>query len=90
MTVYTSKDWLLLPITKKIEILVEYHMEFMVFRISVDEGITKEEAKVKFKSTKTFTLLMNEGSKLYLESSEYVLDMYKCEIEGNWDEWLKI
>jgi hypothetical protein len=49
--------------------------------------ISATEALQAFIATKTYELLINAKSYLYLESAEYVLDMWKDEQNGNWKRW---
>jgi hypothetical protein len=41
----------------------------------------------EFMKTKTYSLLFNERSLLYLESAEYVFDMLQAEQRGDWARW---
>jgi hypothetical protein len=41
-------------------------------------------------ATKTFELLINPGSYLYLEATAYVEDMLNAEFAGDWDSWLEV
>jgi hypothetical protein len=41
-------------------------------------------------ATKTYDLLIESGSYLYLESAEYVLDMLDAELSGDWERWMEI
>jgi len=50
----------------------------------------RAEAVRQFMATKTYSLLFDKESYLYLESYEYVLDMLQSEEKGNWDEWLEV
>ena len=40
--------------------------------------------------SKTYALLINPESFLYLESPAYVLDMVDAEQRGDWDRWLEV
>ena len=90
MTVFTSNEWLNLTVEKKQEIIIGYHIGSVAYRISIDKGVSKEEALESFEKTKTYNLLLNPDSELYLEDTEYVYDMYLNELAGDWKEWLKI
>jgi len=37
--------------------------------------------------TKTYALLFDEHSLLYLESAEYIFDMLQAEQRGDWERW---
>jgi hypothetical protein len=51
------------------------------------QGVSVTEALRAIMATKTYGLLMDEQSFLYLESAEYVLDMLDAEAAGDWDRW---
>ena len=40
--------------------------------------------------SKTYALLLNPESYLYLESPTYVLDMIDAEQSGDWNRWLEV
>jgi hypothetical protein len=50
-------------------------------------GITETAALCAIMATKTYDLLLDEKSYLYLESAEYVLDMLDAEAAGDWARW---
>ena len=54
---------------------------------AVENGIVTTEAIRRFMTTKTYELLFDENSLLYLESAGYVFDMLKDELNGNWNRW---
>ena len=58
--------------------------------IAKKNGIPQKDAVKQFMSTKTYSLLIDKESLLYLESVEYVLDMLESEEAGNWDKWLEV
>ena len=41
----------------------------------------------EFMKTKTYELLFDEHSLLYLESAEYIFDMLQAEQRGDWARW---
>ena len=43
-----------------------------------------------FMATKTYELLANPKSYLYLESAPYVEDMLDAELSGDWDRWMEV
>ena len=53
-------------------------------------GISNTDALRSFMSTKTYELLIDPKSFLYLESMEYVLDMLDAELSEDWDRWFEI
>lgn len=52
-----------------------------------ESSISITEALQAFMKTKTYELLFNEHSLLYLESAEYVFDMLQAEQRGDWERW---
>jgi len=52
-------------------------------------NIDNTEALRFFMSTKTYDLLVDPKSFLYLESLEYVLDMLDAELKGDWERWME-
>ncbi len=49
--------------------------------------ISATEALRAFIATKTYELLVNPKSYLYLETAEYILDMWKDEQNCDWKRW---
>jgi len=43
-----------------------------------------------FMTTKTYELLVNPKSYLYLEAAPYVEDMLNAELSGDWESWLEV
>ena len=43
-----------------------------------------------FMATKTFELLLNNNSYLYLEPAPYIEDMLSAELSGDWETWLEV
>jgi len=41
-------------------------------------------------TTKTYELLTNPKSYLYLESAAYVEDMLNAELSGDWESWMEV
>ena len=41
-------------------------------------------------TTKTYELLTNPKSYLYLEAAPYVEDMLNAELSGDWDSWMEV
>jgi hypothetical protein len=54
------------------------------------QGVSATEALRSIMATKTYDLLMDEKSFLYLESVEYVLDMLDAEAAGDWNRWQEV
>ena len=53
-------------------------------------GIPVTDALQFFMTTKTFELLLNPKSYLYLETAPYVEDMLNAELSGDWDSWMEV
>ena len=53
-----------------------------------DKNVT--EALRELMKSKTYTLLINPESYLFLESPTYVLDMIDAEQCEDWDRWLEV
>ena len=54
------------------------------------EGVPVTEAMRMFMTTKTYVLLTNPKSYLYLESAPYVADMLYAELTGDWESWMEV
>ena len=59
-------------------------------KIAIDNNIPIEDALKQFINTKTFELLMDTDSFLYLETPEYVYNLLKCEYNNDIEGWLKL
>ena len=64
----------------KQEQLVEYIIQDIVDMFSSDQDIEYDEAMNKFYNSKVFEKLQDKGTGLYMESSEYVYDLFKDEM----------
>ena len=64
----------------KQEQLIEYIIQDIVDMFSSDQNIEYDEAMNKFYNSKVFEKLQDKETGLYLESSEYVYDLFKDEI----------
>ena len=60
--------------------LVEYAVQDIVDMISIDQNIEYDEAMNKFYNSKVFEKLQDKETGLYVESSEYVYDLFKDEM----------
>jgi hypothetical protein len=74
--------------------VIEICMESITAQVA---DIYAEEKKIPvieamriFITTKTYELLANPNSFLYLESAVYVEDMLKAELAGNWESWMEV
>lgn len=64
----------------KQEQLIEYIIQDIVDMFSSDQDIEYDEAMNKFYNSKVFEKLQDKETGLYMESSEYVYDLFKGEI----------
>ena len=64
----------------KQEQLIEYIIQDIVDMFSSDQDIEYDEAMNKFYNSKVFEKLQDKGTGLYMESSEYVYDLFKDEM----------
>ena len=64
----------------KQEQLIEYIIQDIVDMFSTDQDIEYDEAMNKFYNSKVFEKLQDKETGLYMESSEYVYDLFKDEI----------
>ena len=64
----------------KQELLIEYIVQDVVDMFSSDQNIEYDEAMNRFYNSKIFEKLQDEETGLYMESSEYVYDLFKDEM----------
>lgn len=64
----------------KQEQLIEYIVQDIVDMLSSDQNIEYDEAMNKFYNSKVFEKLQDKETGLYVESSEYVYDLFKDEM----------
>ena len=64
----------------KQEQLIEYIVQDIVDMYSSDQKIEYDEAMNKFYNSKVFEKLQDKETGLYVESSEYVYDLFKEEM----------
>ena len=64
----------------KQEQLIEYIVQDIVDMYSSDQRIEYDEAMNKFYNSKVFEKLQDKETGLYVESSEYVYDLFKDEM----------
>lgn len=60
--------------------LIEYIVQDIVDMITIDQGVEYDDAMNKFYNSKVFEKLQDIETGLYIESSEYVYDLFKDEI----------
>ena len=64
----------------KREQLVEYIVQDIVDMVAEDKNIEYDEAMNKFYNSEVFEKLQDKETGLYLESSKYVYDLFKDEL----------
>jgi hypothetical protein len=62
----------------------------VVDALAKKSGTAVTETLRELMKSKTYVLLLNPESYLYLESPTYVLDMIDAELSGDWDRWLEV
>ncbi len=60
--------------------LIEYIVQDIVDMIATDQNIEYDEAMNKFYNSEVFEKLQDKETGLYLESSEYIYDLFKDEM----------
>lgn len=60
--------------------LLEYSIQDIIDMISADQSIEYDEAMNKFYNSEVFEKLIDKETGLYLESPEYVYDLFKDEM----------
>ena len=60
--------------------LLEYSIQDIIDMISTDQSIEYDEAMNKFYNSEVFEKLIDKDTGLYLESPEYVYDLFKDEM----------
>lgn len=64
----------------KQEQLMEYIVQDIVDMLTTDHNIEYDEAMNKFYNSEVFVKLQDKETGLYLESSEYIYDLFKDEM----------
>jgi len=64
----------------KQEQLIEYIIQDIIEMLTVQQEMEYDEAMNKFYNSKVFEKLQDKETGLYMESSEYVYDLFKDEI----------
>lgn len=72
---------------KKIQLCIDALTADVADKLAEESGATITIAIQEFMKSKTYALLFNEHSLLYLESAEYVYDMFQSEQFGDWERW---
>jgi hypothetical protein len=71
----------------KIHLCIDALTADVADKLAEESGSTVTAALQEFMNTKTYALLFNEQSLLYLESAEYIFDMLQAEQRGDWEYW---
>ncbi len=64
----------------KQEQLIEYMIQDIIEAFTNDQGLEYDEAMNKFYNSEVFEKLQNEETGLYMESSSYVYDLFRDEM----------
>ena len=72
---------------QKIQLCIDALAADVADRLAQESDSDITVALQEFMKTKTYTLLFNEQSLLYLESAEYIYDMLEAEQRGDWERW---
>ena len=74
--------------------IVEICMESIAAQVAdayaENQKISVTDAIRFFMTTKSYELLTNPKSFLYLESAAYVEDMLNAELSGDWESWMEV
>ncbi|MCL2217087.1 MAG: hypothetical protein FWB91_08730 [Defluviitaleaceae bacterium] len=71
----------------KIHLCIDALSADVADKLAQESGMTITEALQAFMETKTYALLFDSNSLLYLESAEYVFDMLQAEKRNDWEYW---
>jgi hypothetical protein len=72
---------------KSIQFCIDSLTAMVAEKYAKKNKISATEALRAFIATKTYNLLINAKSYLYLETAEYILDMWKDERNGDLERW---
>ena len=73
-----------------IEVCIESIAAQVVNAYAEKHSIPVTDALRLFMATKTYELLANPKSYLYLEAAPYVEDMLNAELAGDWESWMEV
>jgi hypothetical protein len=73
-----------------VEICIESIAAQVVDVYAEKQNIPVTDAVRLFMTTKTYELLTNPKSYLYLEAAPYVEDMLDAELSGDWENWMEV
>ena len=72
---------------QKIQLCIDALAADVADKIAQESCKDITSALQEFIKTKTYALLFDENSLLYLESAEYIFDMFQAEQRGDWERW---
>jgi len=72
---------------QKIQFCIDALAADVADKLAQESGADISNAVREFMKTKTYSLLFDEHSLLYLESAEYIFDMLQAEQRGDWARW---
>ncbi len=72
---------------EKIQLCIDALAADVADMLARESGIDITAALQELMKTKTYALLFDQHSLLYLESAEYVFDMLEAEQRGDWERW---
>lgn len=72
-------------INRAIRIITRY----IVKELIKEKNCNENEAFQYLIKTGTYKILQNKKTELYAESPEYVLDMLRDELSGDWEKWCR-
>jgi len=73
-----------------VEICIESIAAQVADAYANEKKISVTDAMRLLMTTKTYALLTNPKSYLYLESAAYVEDMLNAELSGDWERWMEV
>jgi hypothetical protein len=73
-----------------VEVCIESIAAQVVDAYAERQKISVTEAMRLFMTTKTYELLTNPKSYLYLEAAPYVEDMLNAELSNDWESWMEV
>jgi hypothetical protein len=62
----------------------------VVSQYAKEKDLSPTEALRIIMETKTYDVLQDPVSRLCFESAESIMDMFRAEERGDWDEWEKV
>jgi len=73
-----------------VEICIESIAAQVADSYAEKQNIPVTDAMRLFMASKTYELLSNSKSYLYLEAASYVEDMLGAELSGDWESWMEV